>query len=270
MMAAEKSLFGLNGSKAMVIGGGQGMGESASRFLAQAGCDVAVIDIERERAERIAGVVAGLGRRGVPIVGNVLDDTQIPTIVTAAEQQLGGLDVMVSIVGAAVWGSLLDTTAAIWDQQLQLNLRYFFLCAREVAAAMIRRGGPGAILGIASVDGQRASPMRGAYGAAKAGLISLVQTMAVEWAPHRIRVNAIAPGHIVTPRLYDTPQRVDAYANSLIPMRHRGTTDDIGKAALFLVSDLASYITGTTLDVDGGLLAANLFPAGLPGANRPD
>ncbi len=177
---------------------------------------------------------------------------------------------MVSIVGAAVWGSLLDTTAAIWDQQLHLNLRYFFLCAREVAATMIRRGNPGAILGIASVDGQRASPMRGAYGAAKAGLISLVQTMAVEWAPHRIRVNAIAPGHIVTPRLYDTPQRVDAYANSLIPMRHRGTTDDIGKAALFLVSELASYVTGTTLDVDGGLLAANLFPAGLPGANRRD
>jgi NAD(P)-dependent dehydrogenase (short-subunit alcohol dehydrogenase family) len=92
--------------------------------------------------------------------------------------------------------------------------------------------------------------------------------MAVEWAPHGIRVNAIAPGHIVTPRLYDTPQRVDAYARSLIPLRHRGETDDIGKAALFLVSELASYITGTTLDVDGGLLAANLFPEGLPGHNR--
>ena len=101
---------------------------------------------------------------------------------------------------------------------------------------MINRGNRGAILGIASVDGQRVSPMRGAYGAAKAGLISLVQTMAVEWAPHRIRVNAIAPGHVVHARLYDTPQRVDAYARSLIPMRHRGETDDIAKAALFLVS----------------------------------
>jgi len=149
-----------------------------------------------------------------------------------------------------------------------LNLRYFFLCAREVAAAMIKRDEPGAMLGIASVDGQRASPMRGAYGAAKAGLISLVQTMAVEWAPHRIRVNSIAPGHIVTPRLYDTPQRVNGYAKSLIPLRHRGEVDDIGKAALFLVSDLASYITGTTLDVDGGLLSANLFPEGLPGSNQ--
>ncbi len=77
--------------------------------------------------------------------------------------------------------------------------------------------------------------MRGAYGAAKAGLISLVQTMAIEWAPHRIRVNAIAPGHIVTPRLYDTPQRAEIYANSLLPVQRRGLTDDIGKAALFLV-----------------------------------
>ena len=208
-MTEEASFFGLAGKKAMVIGGGQGMGESTSRFLARAGCDVAVIDLERERAERVAGIVGDLGRRGISIIGDVLNDAQIPEIVGSAERQLGVIDVMVSIVGAAVWGSLLETTAEIWDQQLHLNLRYFFLCAREVAATMIKHGNPGAILGIASVDGQRASPMRGAYGAAKAGLISLVQTMAVEWAPHNIRVNAIAPGHIVTPRLYDTPQRVD-------------------------------------------------------------
>ena len=267
-MVAETSFFGLENRKALVIGGGQGMGESSARFLARAGCDVALVDVVAERAERVAGVVDGLGRRGIAIIGDVLDDAQIPRIVADAETRLGGLDVMVSIVGAAAWGSLLDTTAAVWDQQLHLNLRYFFLIAKEVAATMIKRGSPGAIVGIASVDGQRASPMRGAYGAAKAGLISLVQTMAVEWAPHHIRVNAIAPGHIVTPRLYDTPQRADLYAHSLIPMRHRGETDDIAKAALFLASDMARYITGTTLDVDGGLLAANLFPQGLPGDNR--
>ena len=138
---------------------------------------------------------------------------------------------------------------------------------KEIANAMIRQGTGGRIVGIASVDGQRASPMRGAYGAAKAGLISVVQTMAVEWAPHGISVNAIAPGHIVTPRLFDTPARVEGYSNSLIPMRRRGTTDDIGKAALFLLSDLAAYVNGTTLDVDGGLLSANLFPMGLPASN---
>lgn len=102
-MTTEASFFGLTDKKATVIGGGQGMGESTSRFLARAGCDEAVIDIERERAERVAGAVGELGRRGVPIIGDVLDDTQIPTIVASVEQQLGGIDVMVSIVGAAVW-----------------------------------------------------------------------------------------------------------------------------------------------------------------------
>ncbi|WP_428486570.1 SDR family NAD(P)-dependent oxidoreductase [Rhodopila sp.] len=267
-MTEEASFFGLIGKRALIIGGGQGMGESTALLLARAGCDVALVDLVAERADRVGQAVADLGRRAFTIVGDVLDDSQIPRIVAEAEDSLGGLDVMVSIVGAAAWGALLDTTAAVWDQQIQLNLRYFFLVAQAVARSFIRRDQPGAIVGIASVDGQRAAPMRGVYGAAKAGLISLVQTMAVEWAPHRIRVNAIAPGHIVTPRLYDTPQRAELYAGSLLPMRNRGTPDDIGKAALFLASDMARYITGTTLDVDGGLLAANLFPRGLPGNNQ--
>jgi NAD(P)-dependent dehydrogenase (short-subunit alcohol dehydrogenase family) len=266
-MTEEASLFGLKGKKALIVGGGQGMGEASARFLAHAGCDVALVDLELERADRVAGIVREIGTRAASIVGDVLDDLQIPRIVAEAEEKLGGLDRMVSIVGAATWGSLLETTADVWDQQMHLNLRYFFLIAKEVANVMVRRGTGGRIVGIASVDGQRASPMRGAYGAAKAGLISVVQTMAVEWAPHRISVNAIAPGHIVTPRLFDTPRRAEGYANSLLPMRRRGTIDDIGKAALFLLSDLAAYVNGTTLDVDGGLLAANLFPQGLPASN---
>ena len=266
-MSEDTSLFGLTDHNVLIIGGGQGMGEATARFVARAGADVALVDIVPERAEAVAAMVGGHGRRGIPVVGDVLDDAQIPRIVAEADEKLGGIDAMVSIVGAAAWGSLLDTTAEVWDQQLHLNLRYFFLICQAVARSMIARGTKGRIVGIASVDGQRASPMRGAYGAAKAGLISLVQTMAVEWAPHGIRVNAIAPGHIVTPRLYDTPQRAEGYAASLLPARRRGTTEDIGKAALFLVSDLASYVNGTTLDVDGGQLAANLFPRGFPGAN---
>jgi 3-oxoacyl-[acyl-carrier protein] reductase len=267
-MITDATFFDLAGKKALIIGGGQGMGESSALFLARAGCDVALVDLVPDRADGVGAKVAALGRAAFTVTGNVLDDAQVPIIVAEAEEKLGGLDVMVSIVGAAVWGSLLDTTAVIWDEQMRLNLRYFFLMGREMALSLIRRKVPGAIVGIASVDGQRAAPMRGVYGAAKAGLISLVQTMAVEWAPHDIRVNAIAPGHIVTPRLYDTAQRAELYAASLLPMRHRGTPDDIGRAALFLASDMARYITGTTLDVDGGLLAANLFPRGLPGNNQ--
>jgi NAD(P)-dependent dehydrogenase (short-subunit alcohol dehydrogenase family) len=266
-MTDESSLFGLAGKKALIIGGGQGMGEASARFLARAGCDVALVDLAADRAERVAAMVEGFGRKGHAVVGDMLDDAQVPRIVAESREKLGGLDAMVSIVGAAAWGSVLDTTPQVFDQQIALNLRYFFLSCQEVARVMIADGRGGSIVGIASVDGQRSSPMRGVYGAAKAGVISLVRTMAVEWARHDIRVNAIAPGHIVTPRLFDTPQRQERYANSLLPARVRGTPDDIGKAALFLSSDLARYVTGTTLDVDGGLLAANLFPGGLPGSN---
>ena len=266
-MTEEASLFGLAGKKALIVGGGQGMGEASAKFLARAGCDVALVDLVAERAEHVAGIVNGIGTKGVSVVGDVLDDAQIPRIVAEAHDKLGGLDRMITIVGAAAFKSLMDTTAEIWDQQMSLNLRYFFLVAKEAADVMIRQSTGGRIVGIASVDGQRAAPMRGAYGAAKAGLISTVRTMAVEWAVHGISVNAIAPGHIVTPRLFDTPQRAERYTDSLLPARRRGTTEDIGKAALFLLSDLASYVNGTTLDVDGGLLVANLFPGDLPGRN---
>ncbi len=262
-------LLGMNGKAIMVIGGGQGMGESTARFLAMAGADVAVVDVVAERAQSVARSVEHLGRRGAAVVGDVLDDAQVERIVAEAEEKLGGLDGMVAIVGAAAFESLLEMTPQTWDFEFVRNLRYVFTAGRAVAGSMIRRGVPGAIVCIASVDGMQGSPMHAAYGAAKAGLINLVQSMAVEWAEHAIRVNAIAPGHIVTPRLYDTPARADWYRNSLIPAGQRGTTDDIGRAALFLLSDLAGYVTGVTLPVDGGLLAANRVNAGTTFRNSP-
>ena len=263
------SLLGVEGKSFMVIGGGQGMGESTARFLAKAGANVAIVDVVAERAESVAQSVQHLGRRGVAVVGDVLDDTQVDRIVAEAEAKLGGLDGMVAIVGAAAFESIMEMKPETWDFEFVRNLRYVFTAGRAVAANMIGRGVPGAIVCIASVDGFQGSPMHAAYGAAKAGLINLVQSMSVEWAEHSIRVNAIAPGHIVTPRLYDTPTRVDWYRTSLIPAKQRGTTDDIGKAALFLLSDLASYITGVTLPVDGGLLAANRVNSGNAFRNTP-
>ncbi len=256
------SLLGLDGKAIMVIGGGQGMGESTACFLARAGANVAVVDVVAERAENVAKSVEHLGGKGVAIVGDVLDDTQAERIVGEAEAKLDGLDGAVFIVGAAFFESIFEMKPENWDFEFARNLRYVFIAGRAVAASMVRRGVPGALVAIASVDGMQGSWMHAAYGAAKAGLINLVQSMAAEWAEHAIRVNAIAPGHIVTPRLYDTPARVEWYRDSLIPMKQRGSTDDIGKAALFLLSDLASYVTGVTLPVDGGLMAANRVNSG--------
>src|SRR3954454_25407024 len=109
-MTQEASLFGLTGKKALIIGGGQGMGEASAVLLAKAGCDVALVDVVAERADRVGQAVSALGRQAHTIVGDVLDDTQVPRTVADAEAKLGGLDVLVSIVGAATWGSLLDTT----------------------------------------------------------------------------------------------------------------------------------------------------------------
>ncbi len=258
----DSSLFQLEGKAALVVGGGQGMGESTAKFLARAGCGVAVADVLKERADRVANAVADLGQPSASIVGNVLDDSQVKEVVTRAERELGGLDVLVTIVGQASFNSLLDMTPEQWDLDHSRNLRYFFMTAREVARSLLARGKPGAMVCVSSVKGLQSAPHNAAYGAAKAGLVNLVRTMAVEWAPYNIRVNAIAPGTITTPRIPDTAERLERVRTGHIPFKRRGTADEIGKAALFLASDLASYVTGHTLSVDGGWMAASL--TGIP------
>ncbi len=254
----DSSLFQLEGKAALVVGGGQGMGESTARFLARAGCGVAVADVVKERADRVANAVADLGQPSAAIVGDALDDSEAKEIVERADRDLGGLDVLVTIVGQASFNSLLDMRPEHWDYDQRRNLRYFFVIAREAARLLIARDRPGAMVCISSVTGLQSAPNFASYGVAKAGLINLVRTMAVEWAPYNIRVNAVAPGTITTPRLPDTPERLERVRQGNIPAKRRGTTDEIGKAALFLVSDLASYVTGHTLVVDGGWMAAML------------
>ena len=258
----DASLFQLEGKSALVVGGGQGMGESTAKLLARVGCAVAVADVVKERADHVAAVVAGLGQPSASIVGDVLDDSQATNIVERAERELGGLDALVTIVGQASFNSVLDMTPEQWDHDHRKNLRYFFFTAREVARSLIARGEPGSMVCIASVTGIQSAPNHAAYGAAKAGLMNLVRSMAVEWAPYSIRVNAVAPGSIITPRIPATPERVERTQRGLIPAKRLGTADEVGKAALFLLSDLASYVTGHTLLVDGGWMAA--FLTGIP------
>jgi NAD(P)-dependent dehydrogenase (short-subunit alcohol dehydrogenase family) len=253
------SLFGLRGKAALVIGGGQGMGETTSLLLAKMGCKVAVVDISTERAERVARSVRELGSASCALTADILDENHITRVVHQAETELEGLDAMIGIVGQAQYAPLLEMTGEQWDLDHRRNLRYFFVAAREVAASLVRRSKPGAIVGIASVSGLQSAPKHAAYGAAKAGLVNLVKSMAVEWAPHGIRVNAVAPGSITTPRRPDSPERQREMAESAIPMQRRGTTDDVGKAALYLISDMAGYVTGHTLAVDGGWMAASLY-----------
>ncbi len=251
-------VFGLKGKRALVIGGGAGIGEHTSIRLAEAGCNIAVGDMDAGRGEAAARMLRTLGVEAYPIIGDVVDPVQVPKLVAQADEVLGGIDVLVTVVGATRTGSLLEMDLETWEHDQQLNLRHVFLLNREVAKAMVARNLPGVMTCVTSVSGVQAAPNHGAYGAAKAGLIHLVQTMAIEWAQYGIRVNGVGPGTVVTPRLPDTPERAEEVRRSKIPMKRRGTADEIAKAILFMSSDLASYITGQNLMVDGGWTAANL------------
>jgi NAD(P)-dependent dehydrogenase (short-subunit alcohol dehydrogenase family) len=256
-----QDLFGLKGKVALILGGGLGHGEVSAKWLAHAGCDVIIAEIIPERAARVAGDIRAMGRRAYEAVADMTDLQQAQAVLAKAEAELGGPDIVVSIIGEAAWVSFLETSVEDWRNDLRRNLDYFFFCTQWAARSMVKRGTGGAIVAIASVDGMQSSPMHAPYGAAKAGIISLVKTMAVELAPHDIRVNAIAPGTIKTPRAVSrsSVEAADQRARDVgIPLGRAGAIEEIGHAVLWLASDMSRYVTGITLPVDGGWLAARL------------
>jgi NAD(P)-dependent dehydrogenase (short-subunit alcohol dehydrogenase family) len=253
------ALFGLQGKHVLVIGGGQGMGEATARLLASLGCDLTLMDLELPRAERVCADVRAEGITANPIAADVTDEASLVAAMGRIEREFAPLDGMVTIVGMAGWSPIVDMTTETWDRDHNRNLRYVFIAARELARSMLARGALGSIVTIASVDGLRSARNHGAYGAAKAGLINLVKTMAAEWSGQGIRVNCVAPGAIVTPRIPLGEPASERASMALVPMQRRGVTDDIAKAAVFFLSDLSPYVSGQVLAVDGGYLAAGGF-----------
>jgi NAD(P)-dependent dehydrogenase (short-subunit alcohol dehydrogenase family) len=254
-----QSPFGLEGKRILVLGGGLGIGEATVRLIAAHGAAVAVVDRELDRAERVANEVVASGGRARAYHIDVLDDAALVTGIAQIEAEFGPLDGMATVIGMAAWGSLIEMDMATWDEDHARNLRYFFLAAREVARSMLARQAEGTIVCVSSVNGIRSAPNHGAYGAAKAGLINLVSTMATEWSPFGIRVNVVAPGPIITPRIPHTGEAGERKMMVNVPMHRRGTVEDIAKAIVFFLSDLSPYVTGQTLAVDGGSLATNPF-----------
>jgi 3-oxoacyl-[acyl-carrier protein] reductase len=190
--------------------------------------------------------------------------SDVESAVGRTVDEFGGLDVCVDIIGEARWGRLLDQTDEDWDASFDLVLRHVFYLAQAGGRVMVDQGTGGAFVAIASVSGLRSAPTHGPYGAAKAGLMSLIRTLAIELAASGVRANAVAPGAVRTPRVLavTTPERLAESAKA-IPLGRQAEPEDIAKAVLFLCSDLSSYITGQTLVVDGGATAQ--FPLSLRG-----
>lgn len=252
-------IFGLSGKTALILGAGQGIGEATALMMAAQGCRVVCVDVDEARAQAVASLASKAGAEARALVGNILDDAQLGQIMAQAEDVFGGLDILVTVVGSTAFRPLLETSAEDWDTEQRINIRYVFLAAKAFAERRKQDGRSGAITVVASVSGVMAAPRHAPYGAAKAGLIHLVKSMATEWAPLGIRVNAVAPGSIITPRLPDTAEWRDQIARSAHPMQRRGKVEEIAGPILFLSSTLASYVTGQVLAADGGLTIANIM-----------
>jgi 3-oxoacyl-[acyl-carrier protein] reductase len=248
----------LSGRHAFVAGVGGGIGGACVRALAAAGARVSCFDLDETVARAAA---EPLGDRGYAVHGDATRVDDVRTAVAAAVESGGPIDVAVDVIGVAQWGHTVELDDDAWDLSFDLVLRHFFNLARVVAPGMEERG-RGALVAIASVSGLRSAPRHGPYGAAKAGVMALVRTLAVELAERGVRVNAVAPGAVLTPRVIDLiSEEGRAESASSIPLRRYASPDDIAHAVAFLASDLASYITGQTLVVDGGATAQ--FPLSL-------
>jgi NAD(P)-dependent dehydrogenase (short-subunit alcohol dehydrogenase family) len=249
------SHFGLEGKRIMVLGGGQGMGEATAQLLSDLGASVAIVDLEIDRAERVAADIAKKGVKAVPVAVDVTDDDALVAAIAKVERELGPLDGMATIIGMAGWAYATEMSMETWDADHRRNLRYFFLAAREVAKSLLARNAKGAMVCVASIDGIRSAPYHASYGAAKAGLVSLVKSLSAEWSDQGIRINCVAPGAMITPRIPDRGEAAERESFAMLPMRRRGTVQDIAKAITFFLSDMSAYVTGQTLAVDGGYLA---------------
>jgi NAD(P)-dependent dehydrogenase (short-subunit alcohol dehydrogenase family) len=253
--------LGLDGKRALVSGAGYiperaGHGRRTTLRLAEAGATLACVDIDAGRAAAIVAEVVAAGGKAVSVVADMTDAAQVARAVDEAVAGLGGIDVAVDIIGRARWDKAQDTDDQHWAWTIDNNLTQVFYLYRAVARHMIQQGTGGALAAIASVDGMAAAGFHAAYGAAKAGVISLTKTFADELGRHGIRVNAVAPGNVGSGN-EDQPEGEYAVngINPLAAPRSR----DIANAVLFLCSDLAARITGQTLVVDGGATIRSLW-----------
>lgn len=251
-------LFRLDGKKAVLIGAG-GLGHAAAIALAQAGAHVAILDYSLELADKSVQDICAQGGTAFALRCDVTDESVMEYAFGQAVERFGGLDIMVNASGIGVPSNSLDVPMAEWQHTVDINLSGVFLAARIAARSMLKKGG--AIVNISSIMGFSGGgfrPGNAAYKATKGGVVNLTRALAFEWAQHMIRVNAVAPSWVRTPLIEDwleDPGNV-AKIKALVPLGRIAEPEEIATAILYLASPAASMVTGHTLVVDGGFLAA--------------
>jgi NAD(P)-dependent dehydrogenase (short-subunit alcohol dehydrogenase family) len=248
------------GKAVVVTGAAAGIGAACARAFASAGGAVVLADIDEERSRNTADLITiDTEARCVAHACNVASEADCESLVIRALDEFGRIDVLVNNAGIVSPGAILDLSFAEWDRVMDVNLRSYFVLTQFAARAMIDRGIRGAVVNMSSVNAELAIPNQIAYVASKGGVQQLTKAAALGLAPHGIRVNAIGPGSILTELLKGVMADEAGRRNILsrTPLGRLGDPSEIADVALFLASDMASYITGQTIFVDGGRLALN-------------
>jgi glucose 1-dehydrogenase len=257
----------LTGQKALVTGANSGIGRGVALALGEAGADVAVnYIVDDPAAQDVVEAVQRFGVKAIKLKADVSDEAQVATMFQAMLEAFGTIDILVANAGLQRDSVFTAMTLAEWNKVIGVNLTGQFLCAREAVREFIRRGvvpdvscAAGKIICMSSVHQEIPWAGHANYASSKGGIRQLMQSLAQEMAPHRIRVNAIAPGAIRTPintSAWNTPEAYKALM-TLVPYGRIGEPEDIARAAVWLASDQSDYVVGTTLFVDGGM---TLYP----------
>jgi len=249
--------FSLEGEVAIVTGGGTGIGRGIALEFAKAGADVVVASRRLSVLDKVAEEVTALGKRSLAVQTDISRKTDVDNLVQRVMDEFGGIDILVNDAVIFTGTPVIEMSEDEWDKTMDVNLKGYYLCSQAVGRGMVERR-KGSIINIASTAGFRVGPTNSSiYSIAKAGVIMLSRGLARELGSYNVRVNAIAPGPVRVERgesLWNNPERLKQ-EEARMPLGRMGEPSNIGSVAVFLASDASSYMTGSTVVVDGGLLA---------------